>query len=687
MGSITYFLTDHIVYVYFFYGLAFFTLGLVVQAESARATEFRFARALPSLAVFGFLHGMHEWYEMFLVLAAHETGFSATIPAEIIRVAVLVLSFLFLLNFGTRLLPGAERHPLDSLWQVLLLAAIWAAGVWMISWRQRPSPSELLVAADVLARYALGIPGACVAAWALLRERRDFHARGMSQYGEGLLWAALAFAIFGVVGQLFARPSILFPSNVVNSATFLRTFGLPVQLLRGVLAATITITLAQALRAFEQESRLRLDRANRNVVEAQAQALAEQERRVEEVEALNDKLAEALSELTALVEMSRILSSTMEMDRLLQDALYAVVHSMDTACCCALLLLRTSGKLESVGEYRRPNAPTPVTLPPLSETATRAFHERSAVGADLNGEMSVLTQSVLAEGRTYRTLGMPLTSGGRVSGGLAVATLREEVPFGAAELSLFQALAGQVAAAMENARLYQVIHDREVELEQMLHQMVAAQEGERKRIARELHDETGQKLTALAMGLAAVDGYMASGSLAGVADLMRNLRQVADQAMVELRNIMANLRPAQLDDLGIVPALRWYVSQYQDRHPELNVTLRGGHLSHRLPSEYETILFRIVQEALTNIARHAHASEVVISLAQSDDEVSIVVEDNGVGFDAASLPHGSRDSGWGLAGLRERVAAVAGDYNIESDSGKGTRIGVRLHLKSEEIAS
>ena len=123
------------------------------------------------------------------------------------------------------------------------------------------------------------------------------------------------------------------------------------------------------------------------------------------------------------------------------------------------------------------------------------------------------------------------------------------------ELRLLTAFAQQFATAIDNVRLYQVVQDREAQLEDLVRKLVHAQEDERKRIARELHDDTGQKLTALGMGLAALEAALASGEPDRADALLRQLREMSDQAITELRNIMANLRPAQLDDLGLAPAL------------------------------------------------------------------------------------------------------------------------------------
>jgi signal transduction histidine kinase len=178
-----------------------------------------------------------------------------------------------------------------------------------------------------------------------------------------------------------------------------------------------------------------------------------------------------------------------------------------------------------------------------------------------------------------------------------------------------------------------MLQEREGELEDLVRQLVNAQGGERQRIARELHDDTGQKLTALGMGLAAVEGWLEEKNASGALDLVRDLRDVTDEAMTELRNIMANLRPAQLDELGLVPTLRWYVRDFDARNPDITARLTVDRLARRLPQPYETVLFRVVQEALTNVSRHAHATTVSVALAQRPGAICLEVRDNGVGFD------------------------------------------------------
>lgn len=685
MDAVSAFFTGNLVYVFFFYGLAFFSMGLVVLLESGRASEFRFARAMLPLALFGLLHGAHEWMEMFQLFAAALSGHVPGVWEEAVRVALLAASFLCLVAFGTRLLPNAEGRPNSSLRLVLALAAIWLASVGLVYLIYRPPARALILAADVLSRYCLAIPGALLAAWALFRERRDFHARGMSRYGQGLLWAGLAFLIYGVVGQSFARASLVFPSQYVNSTWFLKTFGIPVQLLRGLAAIAIAFTLASALRAFEQESRVRLARANKLRLEAQRAALVAQERRANEVEALNVQLQATAQELSAMVEMSRILASTMELGRLLQDSLERIVHSIEGAYCSLISLRQRDGRLKLAGVYRQPGAPERNTEPDLVSAAAKAVEREGPAGATWEGQVTGLGADAFAGGRAYRTLAVPLRSKDQTLGGLALTALWQETPLRAEELNLLNAFAQQIATSVDNAQLYGMLRQREGDLEELVRQLVNAQEGERQRIARELHDETGQKLTALAMGLAAVEANLSAEDARSAGGLVRSLRGLADQAITELRKVMTNLRPSQLDDLGLVPTLRWYLREHAERHPELRVELETGQLSGRLPSGVETVLFRVTQEALSNVVRHAHATRVTVTLTRTQGGVRLQVKDDGVGFDAVATGAPSpqaRASGWGLVGMRERVALAGGQFSVESRLGHGTRVIVELPLRT-----
>lgn len=213
---------------------------------------------------------------------------------------------------------------------------------------------------------------------------------------------------------------------------------------------------------------------------------------------------------------------------------------------------------------------------------------------------------------------------------------------------------------------------QEAERRELLERVINAQEEERKRVARELHDETGQALTALLMSLESVEANLPE-IAAPLREPLGRTRELTQHALQELRTIIYDLRPSVLDDLGLVPAIRRFAEQRLEAQ-DIAVEIEANSWSkQRLPSAVETVLFRVMQEAVNNVARHAEASHVHIALETCGDTVTAQVEDDGKGFEL----EGPRQ-GWGLVGMRERVKLVGGTVEVESASGKGTRVGIRI---------
>ncbi len=215
-----------------------------------------------------------------------------------------------------------------------------------------------------------------------------------------------------------------------------------------------------------------------------------------------------------------------------------------------------------------------------------------------------------------------------------------------------------------------------------MRKVISAQEEERKRIARELHDETSQALTALAVGLETALATLPPG---GSRERLEEARALAVRTLEDVHRLIFDLRPSVLDDLGLLSAIRWYA----DRHlAPLGIAVRcefsglGTHaegVGGRLPPQVETALFRAVQEAITNIAKHAQAETVLIQCALREGTLTIEVEDDGKGFDPSSLAGPVRAGrGLGLLGIRERVELLGGTVQIESSPGRGTRIALRV---------
>jgi signal transduction histidine kinase len=243
-------------------------------------------------------------------------------------------------------------------------------------------------------------------------------------------------------------------------------------------------------------------------------------------------------------------------------------------------------------------------------------------------------------------------------------------------------LASERRDRQEIEHLFREVQGREDRLGQLLRRVVSAQEAERQRIARELHDATGQSLTAISLGLRGVE-TLANNEASPVAAQVHELGAMSTQALGELRQIIADLRPSHLDDLGLAPTLRWYLKQYEARW-RIRTQLIVGAEQMRLPAEYETVLFRITQEALNNVAKHAQAQNVTVTLALKSPEATLMVEDDGCGFDPAAVqPGDGRQGGWGLMGIRERATLVGGRVEILSRPGQGTRLIVSLPLPLE----
>lgn len=476
-----------IITVYFFYGLSFFSMGLAVLLEVDRSSEMDFARALRSLAGFGLIHGGHEWIEMFVLICPIIPGSDICKIIGPVRIILLAASFLFLISFGARLIAGPDRMKLS--WQMIgVITAIWMVGlIWLVL--NEPSDARL-VALDVYTRYSLAIPGAALTAWGLILQRQKFLQAGMRCYGRDVLAAAIAFGLYGGVGQLFVSPSNVFPSSFLNTNSFFEWFGFPIQLFRSVMACIAAIGIISSLRAFEEETRRRIEN-------------------------------------------------------------------------------------------------------------------------------------------------------------LSMAQQRE--------------------------------HERLDELrDELLHRTVRAQELERQRIAQELHDELGQTLTALGMGLSAISGNASKPEKVGAQ--ARLLQGVVKDGILGLQNLVSGLHPPQLDDFGLLPTLRWYADEVRGRLG-LAVTVSSRGEEADLPMDVRTVLFRVVQESLTNVIRHAGADKADVLVVFEKDEVRIRVEDAGRGFNVDETMHKTGHLCWGLLGMIERAALIGGECHISSLPGVGTIVEVVAPLK------
>ena len=260
-------------------------------------------------------------------------------------------------------------------------------------------------------------------------------------------------------------------------------------------------------------------------------------------------------------------------------------------------------------------------------------------------------------------LGVPVMTRGVAFGNLYLAEKQTAARFSEEDEEIITLLAAQAAVAIENAG--SVRRDA-------LRRAVQAQEAERRRLARELHDETGQALTSILLGLTAVE-RAESAEEAHVA--AGELRELVVETLQSVRRLAVELRPSALDDFGLEPALR-RLGQTVKENGALDVQVETRLGSERLLPEVETAVYRIVQEALTNVVKHAAAERVSIVVTRMPERLTVMIEDDGSGFDPAARP----GEGLGLLGMRERVQLLDGSLAIETQRGSGTTLIIELPL-------
>jgi signal transduction histidine kinase len=234
----------------------------------------------------------------------------------------------------------------------------------------------------------------------------------------------------------------------------------------------------------------------------------------------------------------------------------------------------------------------------------------------------------------------------------------------------------------ERKRAEEALHDSAARLQALSRRVVEIQEEERRHLARELHDEIGQVLSAISVNLHAAKAVCEPVAISRIEESI----QIVDQATQQVRNLSLDLRPSMLDDLGLVPAVRWYADR-QAQRAGFAVHFVVESSAPRLSTELATACFRVIQEALTNVARHARAQNVWIELRQVDLEVDLTIRDDGVGFDLVTARGTAvRGESFGLLGLRERVDLLGGRADIWSQPGHGTTIRAWFPITSSPSA-
>jgi signal transduction histidine kinase len=274
------------------------------------------------------------------------------------------------------------------------------------------------------------------------------------------------------------------------------------------------------------------------------------------------------------------------------------------------------------------------------------------------------------QGGIKSTLAVPIMSGEKVFGALGLFTLMEKRAFSQRDVAIVCAVARQAAVAIENARLYESMRS-------YARQVLSAQEAERRRMARELHDDTAQTLVVLSRQLDALL-ELQDPAPDRTRERLQELRQLSADISHGVRRFIQDLRPSTLDDLGLLPTLKWLTAKLSEEDGvEARVEVLGD--GRRLPVETELVLFRVAQEALNNVRKHSQATEVVTTVEFGDGAVTISIKDNGRGFKVPSeLGQLVKTGKLGLTGMFERVQLVGGTLSVRSQPGEATTVVARI---------
>jgi len=386
-------------------------------------------------------------------------------------------------------------------------------------------------------------------------------------------------------------------------------------------------------------------------------------------------------ELLALSRVSAAVSGLRNLDAVLNVALDSVLQIVNGTIGGILLIDERTGTL-SYRVYRGLSYQyaQDMRLKIGEGIAGRVAQSgKSVLLEDISSDQSAASPDLVTMEGLKAFISVPLRAKDTVLGVLNVAS-RLPRHFTKGDMHLLHAIGDQVGVAIEEAELYDRLRKERQNYQRLARQLFMANEEERARVARELHDETSQSLTGLSLNMQALLS-IAKNSDFGDAAFKAKLEKAYNitlQLGSEINKIMKSLRPTALDSLGLGPAVHQY-AENRLQAVGINVSLKQTGMEQRLPKEVEFALYRIAQGAISNIAWHSKAKNALINLRQTSDEFLMEIEDDGMGFDASKpIQVDENTHGRGLLSMKERANLLGGTCDIQSQPGKGTKITVKM---------
>ncbi|MCJ7507208.1 MAG: GAF domain-containing sensor histidine kinase [candidate division Zixibacteria bacterium] len=399
-------------------------------------------------------------------------------------------------------------------------------------------------------------------------------------------------------------------------------------------------------------------------------------------------LEEQNKDLNTILKVSQATSRTLDLDKILKVATEKIAKALKVGRCTATLGTPSEavGTLRgiyscAVNEVSRIGMKLYLKDVPFLQKAIRRREYLFAPNIDDYPTTGYLKKH-FHKAKTKSVLFIPVVVGKKIIGVFTISSLEKPRIFSPREIKLAQTIANQVAVAIENARLMNLVKEHSQHLAILSSKVIKAQEEERKRIAEELHDRVGQALTAMKINLQ-MSNHNLPTNAKQVKDRIADTQQLLSETLEEIRYLSSDLRPPTLDDFGLVPTIRWYGQSFSKRF-DINFNLRIDGFG-RLPSETETIMYRLAQEALTNVGKHSKAKDVWVSLSCNESNAYMTIRDNGIGFDVGELyAEDYTKKSFGLMSMRERVQLLNGSFNIKSKKNYGTKLIITIPLTQDE---
>ena len=670
-----------ILLLYFLYGLAFEGLGLAAYLQLRREGDFPLKKELPWLAAFGFVGGAAGWMDMFLASGSLE---SIGNILSVLRVILHLLTGLLLLRFGWGMLNNLDPLPA---WSIFIPGILIVPIAFVITYAATtfitPSPIEIPI--EIWTRYLLYLPGSLLAGIGFLRQWYSQRKLGLFDVSKLMLGAGLAFLFEAVVMGLIVPAAPYGPASYYNydrvfhnaftgenietgssyglmawldNQSVLLTTGIPIEIWRMLSAVIVTFFVVKALDVFEA------------IRKRQVLALQDERDRAQKEAFESQILARRTAEnwTNALVSISRRIAELEHVDEILSYIVENVHQLLKADFVGVAILNQEKGVLElkcysTDGKARLVVNDSITTTNPLVQNVVRTCSSYRSTHEEAEDAFQGVC---FFAGQTARAaVIVPLRLESTTIGAMWIARF-DPSPFSETDVIWLESMADQVAIAIQHGLMTSQLQSLSIV-------------EERGRIAREMHDGLAQVLGYLNLQVQTLGSLLNQGKTEKLQEELVQMRQAVQTAHADVRENILSLRTTLAQEKGLEAAVREYLTEF-DIQTGIKATfsyLVDGDLN--LSSVAEVQLVCILQEALTNVRKHARASQVDVVIRQEMNEICMFIIDDGAGFSMGS----SRRS-FGLQTMHERAESVHGTLIVEAEPGNGTSIECRLPCLQQE---